>query len=139
MSMTDYMLTVPDDVVRRARRLAEQKSLPVDKVMIEHLRTLPTSLPALPAEEEAELEALGHLSDDTLWTIAREQMEPDVQEQLQALMDKNSLGKLKPGEAKQLEQLVERGQRLILRKSAAAALLVERGYSVTPETLTPRD
>ena len=97
--MSDYILTVPDDVVRRARRLAEQSSLPVDKVMIEHLRTLPPALPLLPAEEEAELDALSHLSDDTLWTIAREQMEPDVQEQLQALMDKNTQAKLKPGEA----------------------------------------
>jgi len=137
--MSDYILTVPDDVVRRARRLAEQSSLPVDRVMIEHLRTLPPALPPLPAEEEAELAALGHLSDDTLWTIAREQMEPDVQERLQALMDKNTKGKLKPGEASQLEQLVERGQRLTLRKSTAAALLIERGSSITPETLIPRD
>lgn len=137
--MSDYILTVPDDVVRRARRLAEQSSLPVERVLIEHLRTLPTALPPLPPEEEAELEALGHLSDDTLWTIAREQMEPEVQERLQALMDKNTQGKLNAGEADQLEQLVDRGLRLTLRKSAAAALLIERGFSITPETLTPRD
>ena len=137
--MSDYILTVPDDVVRRARRLAEQSSLPLEKVLIEHLRTLPTALPPLPPEEEAELEALGHLSDDTLWTIAREQMEPEVQERLQALMDKNTQGKLNAGEADQLEQLVDRGLRLTLRKSAAAALLIERGFSITPETLTPRD
>lgn len=137
--MSDYILTVPDDVVRRARRLAEQSSLPVERVLIEHLRTLPTALPPLPPEEEAELEALGHLSDDTLWTIAREQMEPEVQERLQALMDKNTQGKLNAGEADQLKQLVDRGLRLTLRKSAAAALLIERGFSITPETLTPRD
>lgn len=137
--MSDYILTIPDDVVRRARRLAEQSSLPVERVLIEHLRTLPTALPPLPPEEEAELEALGHLSDDTLWTIAREQMEPEVQERLQALMDKNTQGKLNAGEADQLEQLVDRGLRLTLRKSAAAALLIERGFSISPETLTPRD
>ncbi len=137
--MSDYILTVPDDVVRRARRLAEQSSLPVERVLIEHLRTLPTALPPLPPEEEAELEALGHLSDDTLWTIAREQMEPEVQERLQALMDKNTQGKLNAGDADQLEQLVDRGLRLTLRKSAAAALLIERGFSISPETLTPRD
>ncbi len=137
--MSDYILTIPDDVVRRARRLAEQSSLPVERVLIEHLRTLPTALPPLPPEEEAELEALGHLSDDTLWTIAREQMEPEVQERLQALMDKNTQGKLNAGDADQLEQLVDRGLRLTLRKSAAAALLIERGFSISPETLTPRD
>lgn len=66
-------------------------------------------------------------------------MEPKVQERLHALMDKNTQGELKPGEANELEQLVDRGQRLTLRKSAAVALLVERGYSITPEKLTPRD
>jgi hypothetical protein len=137
--MSEYILTVPDDVFRRARKLAEQTARPVDKVMIEHLRTLPPSLPALPPEEEAELEALAHLSDDTLWTIAREQMGADVQARVQELMDKNSLGTLLEGEYGELEQLVDRGQRLMLRKSAAAALLVERGYTIAPESLASRD
>jgi hypothetical protein len=137
--MSEYILTVPDDVLRRARQLAEQTARPVDKVMIEHLRTLPPSLPALPPEEEAELEALAHLSDDTLWTIARERMGADVQARLRELMDKNTLGTLLEGEYGELEQLVDRGQRLMLRKSAAAALLVERGYTIAPESLTSRD
>ena len=126
--MSQYTLTVPDDVLRRARRHAGQTARPVDKVMIEHLRTLPPSLPALPPEEEeAELEALTHLSDDTLWTIAREQMGAENQERLQILMNKNSLGTLEDDEQDELIQLVDRGQRLMLRKSTAAALLVERG------------
>lgn len=137
--MNQYTLSVPDDVLRRARRLAEQTARPVDKVMIEHLRTLPPSLPALPSEEEAELMALTHLSDDTLWTIAREQMGREYQDRLQILMDKNSLGTLKDDEQDELSQLVDRGQRLMLRKSTAAALLVDRGYSLSPDNLTPRD
>lgn len=137
--MSHYTLNVPDDVFRRARKLAEQTARPVDRVMIEHLRTLPQSLPSLPAEEEAELEALGHLSDDTLWTIAREQMGVESQERLQLLMDQSSLGTLSENERDEIEQLIDRGQRLMLRKSAAAALLVERGYALTPESLTPRD
>ena len=128
--MSQYTLTVPDDVLRRARRLAEQTARPVDKVMIEHLRTLPPSLPALPPEEEAELEALAHLSDDTLWTIVREQMAAESQERLQILMDKNSLGTLERDEANELTRLVDRGQRLMLRKSAAAALLVDRRHEI---------
>lgn len=137
--MSQYTLTVPDDILRRARRLAEQTARPVDKVMIEHLRTLPPSLPALAPEEEAELEALTHLSDDALWTIARDQMGAEYQERLQLLMDKNSLGTLAEDEQNELNQLVDRGQRLMLRKSAAAALLVDRGFPITPANLMPRD
>lgn len=99
--------------------------------MIEHLRTLPPSLPALPPEEEAELEALAHLSDDTRWTIAREQIGAEDQERLQALMDKNSLGTLSEGEDSELEQLVDRGQRLMLRKSAEARVAHMREAAAT--------
>lgn len=137
--MTEYSLTIPDDVYRRARRLADQSAQPVDKVLIEHLRTLPTSLPALSPEEEAELEALRHLSDDALWTIAREQMGAEQQERAQWLMDRHSLGRLQAGEREQLEQLVERGQRLMLRKSEAAAILAQRGHQIDPQNLIPRD
>ncbi|MCC6617140.1 MAG: hypothetical protein IT320_26945 [Anaerolineae bacterium] len=130
--MSDYMLTVPEEVYARARQIAEETSRPVDQVMIEYLRTLSTPLPALPPDEEAELEALKNLSDDALWTIAREQMPNDVQTRMQDLMDKNSRGTLASDEYSELEMLVERGQRLMVRKSEAAALLTERGYTVTP-------
>lgn len=133
--MSQYTLTVPNDVFRRARKLAEQTQQSVDRIMIEHLRTLPP-LPPLSDDEEAELEALVHLSNDALWTIAREQMDIENQTHLQSLMDKNSLGTIVDEEEGELRELVERGERLMLRKSAAAALLTERGYTVSPETLS---
>jgi len=137
--MGQYVLTVPDDVYRRARKIADQTTRPVDQVLIEHLRTLPSVLPPLPQAEEAELQALHVLSDDALWTIAREQMVTADDERLQALMQKNSLGTITQVEHTELGQLVERSQRLLLRKSAAAALLAERGHSITPSTLARRE
>ncbi len=136
--MSQYILTVPDDVVYRARQLAEQSQRPVDRILIEHLRTLPVVLPTLPEDEEAELAALIHLTDDTLWTIAQEQMSSENQERLQLLMDRHSLG-LATAERDELAQLVERSERLMLRKSMAAALLAERGYSVSPTDLNSRE
>lgn len=62
--------------------------------MIDYLRTLSTPLRAFPPEEEAELEALKCLSDDALWTIAREQMSEHLQSRMQVLMDKNTVGSL---------------------------------------------
>lgn len=48
----------------------------------------------LPSDERSELQALTYLSDDTLWTIAREQMPPALQDCMSRLMDKNSKGSL---------------------------------------------
>jgi hypothetical protein len=133
--MSDYILTIPEDIYTRARQIAEDTSQAIDQVIIEHLKNLPL-MPSLPPDEEAELAALKHLSDDALWTIAREQMPSDLQLQMQTLMDKNSRGTIAPEEYAQLEVLVERGQKLMLRKSEAAALLVQRGYKVTPQDMT---
>ena len=46
----------------------------------------------IPSDERAELHALTYLSDDTLWTIAREQMPAALQDEMSQLMDKNSEG-----------------------------------------------
>jgi hypothetical protein len=137
--MSDYTLSIPEEVYDRARQIAEETAQPVDKVMIEHLRTLAAPLPILEPDEESELEALKNLSDDALWTIAREQMPDELQQQMQDLMDKNSLGKIAPAEFDELQKLVERGQRLMLRKSEAAALLTQRGYAIAPEDMTDRE
>ena len=90
--MSDYVLTVPEEVYARARQIAEGTSQLVDEVMIEYLRTLSAPLPTLPPDEEAELDALKNLSNDALWTIAREQMSDVLQVRMQDLMDKTLLG-----------------------------------------------
>ncbi len=137
--MTEYILTVPDDVYRRAWQIAEQSKQPVDAVLIEHLRTLPRAMPVLAAEEENELEALRHLSDDALWTIARERSNAEENTRLQHLMDKNTRGTITRLEMGELDQLVERGEKLILRKSQASALLAQRGHTINSQSLAPRD
>lgn len=137
--MSDYTLTIPEAVYRRARRIAEETSQPVEQLLIEHLKNLPEPLPALPPDEQAELDALKHLSDDALWTIAREQMPEDIQAQMQVLMDKNSLGTITAEEYQVLEGFVERGNRLMVRKAEAAGLLMERGYTFTQKDFMPRN
>lgn len=136
--MSDQIiLTIPTEISDRARRIAETTAQPVEQVLIEHLKTLPSLLPALPPEQQAELDALHHLSDDALWTIAREQMPPDVQSRAHDLMDKNSLGTISDDEQAELDLLVERADRLMLRKAEAAAILRERGHSFSQSDFNP--
>jgi hypothetical protein len=92
---------------------------------------------ALPCDERAELQAMSYLSSDALRTIAREQMQPELQDVMSQLMDKNSKGTITENELRELAELVARGQRLTLRKAQAMKLLLDRGYAVSLDALKP--
>lgn len=137
--MGEYTLTVPEDVYTRAQRISAETSQPVEQVLIDHLKTLSDPLPVLPPDEQAELDALSHLSDDTLWTIAREQMPQHIQDRMQILMDRNNFGTITDDEYRELEAFVERGNRLMIRKAEAAGLLMERGHAFTQQDFGASD
>jgi hypothetical protein len=124
--MTDQIvLTIPEEISARARQIAETTDQPVEQVLLEHLKTLTSPLPILPAHEQAELDALHHLSDDALWTMAREQMPSEVQARADHLMGQSTLSE---AEQTELDALVARADRLMLRKAEAASLLKARGH-----------
>ena len=89
------------------------------------------SLPLLPPDEQAELDALKHLSDDALRTIAREQMPEAVQVRAHLLMDKNANDAISDAEYAELQTLVERADRLMVRKAEASGILHSRGNPFT--------
>jgi hypothetical protein len=133
-------LELTDDVIDRARKQAAQADQPVESILVQQLEAaFSEPPPILPPDEQAELNALTNFSTDALWTIAREQMVRNQQKRMQILMDKNTTGKLSIDEFSELESLVEQGQRVMLRKAKAAALLTERGYKVMPEDMNAQD
>src|SRR5690606_34908444 len=93
----------------------------------------------LPDDEKEELKAMAYLSDDTLWTIAREQMQKPLQERMSVLMTKNTKGTITDDEYAELTQLVESGNRLTLRKAQAMKYLTERRHKITLDDLYPID
>jgi hypothetical protein len=131
------LLTIPSDILRRAQQIAESTELPVEQVLVDHLKTLAAPLPTLPPEVQAELDALHNLSDDALWTIAREQMPVDVDARAHKLMDKNNHGEISDREAAELDALVERADRLMLRKAEAAEILRARGHQFKQSDFKP--
>ena len=140
--MNNYPVTlpVPDYIYERARHIAEATGQPLESVLVRQLEdAFAEPLPTLPPDEQRELDALADLSDEALWTIAREQMPEAKQARMQALMDDHSRETLSGKPYAELEQLVQQGQRLMLRKAQAAALLTERGYTVTPKDLSGSD
>lgn len=125
--MSDYTLAVPDDVLQRAREIANETAQSVDTILLAQLKRLPGVLPRL-EPEEVELAALRQLSDDTLWTIAKERLPADVRARMEVLMDNNNFGKITDAEYRELDGYIERGHRLTLRKSEAVLILQERGH-----------
>ena len=140
MSHYSVTLPIPDYIYDQARRIAEGTSQSIEAVLLQQLEDAFTApVPDLAPEEQRELEALSRLSDDALWTIARECMPEDRQARLHALMDANSQMKLTDMQQAELEALVIQGQRLSVRKAQAAAVLTGRGYRVTVEELSATD
>lgn len=140
--MSDHPITlvIPDYVYTQAAQVSRATSQPIETVLrqrLEQVFTDPRS--RLPLDEQAELDALKLLSDEALWTIAREQMPRQHQDRMQTLMDRNNMGTLATGELEELTGLVEQGQRLTLRKAQAADLLMDRGYQVTAKDMAPAD
>ena len=137
--MSDHPVTlaVPDPLFDRVRQIAEAAKQPIEAILLQRLEeAFSEPLPLLASDEQAELDALEHLSDDALWTIAREQMSVERQGRMQTLMDGNSKGLLTPQEFPELEQLVTQGQRLMLRKAQAVSLLTTRGYTVSAKDMS---
>jgi hypothetical protein len=134
-----YQIEVPDNVYQYAQKIAQETAQSPSQVIIQHLLMLPNIVPFLSLDEQAELNALAFLSDDTLLTIAGEQMTKALKHQLSDLMEKNSIGTIQPNEANVLADLVARGERLMLRKAEAARILHERGHIITPQIMKPLD
>lgn len=116
-------VNIPDDISEQVRQIADENQQSLEDILIEHLRTL-----TLPEDIQSELDALKHLSDDALWTIAQEQMPQKVQRRADELMTRNNQGSITEEELIELEKLAERADSLMLRKAEAASILQKRGY-----------
>lgn len=76
--MSEYTSSIPHTLYEKAQRLAKQTLPSVDDLICTRLEdALDQPMLALPSDERAELQAMSYLSNDALWTIAREQMQPE--------------------------------------------------------------
>lgn len=121
-------IQIPENLSSRLRQLAARRREPVEKIVEDRLFTaLDDELDNLPTAEQVELRALHHLSSDALRAIASEQMSLENQERMAQFMGDQSKGNLTNEAKADLIVLVERGEKLMLRKAEAAAILVNRG------------
>jgi len=135
--MADKLVTIAlsDDLYRQALRLATESAQPLETVLVKRLEMVLDDLAGLSPDEQAELAAMQHLSDDALWSMARERFPQSVDLRQQVLGERNSRGSITTDEQAELAQLVERGNRLLVRKAEAMAILTRRGWQVTTNEL----
>lgn len=120
-------IALTDAQMMQLQALATERNVAVAVLLYEHLQL--SLVPSLPPDEEQELAALNYLSTDALNTIATERLPSDVEAEMQILMDVNSLGEIDPSERERLTELVERSNRLMLRRSQAMLILQRRAQS----------
>lgn len=132
-------LSLPDELSEKVRAIANNTNQSVEKVLLDYIQSLSIRVPTLPPDEQAELDALHNLSNDTLWTIAGGQLPLPLQTRAQELMSKNNHEALLPDEEVELNQLVERADRLMVRKSEAANILRQRGHTFTQQDFRPQN
>jgi hypothetical protein len=111
----EVVLTVPDDVVRSAERIARQSRRSLEAVLAAWLDRAASELPV----EE--------LDDDALLTICDAQLSPEEQAELSTLLFENREGTLDETARVRLDELARAYDHRLLRKSQALREAVARG------------
>ena len=128
--MTSITVELPQETYQRASRLAQLTNRKVSDVLTE---TLTLSLPPLATPEEIET-TLSNLPDDKIMAMTNLEMEPDKDQRLSLLLDKQQANELNEIEKEELSRLMQLYQEGLLRKAWALSEAVKRGLI---EPLTP--
>ena len=90
----------------------------------------PPSVDDVPEPLRSELKALEQLTDDELWKLAESHLPPTRQRTLSRLLRKNQAGTLTEKERQQLDEILEEGEDLTVKKAHAWLLLKWRGHRI---------
>lgn len=120
--MATLTFEVSDSLLTRARETAQALNRPLEEVLIGALAVGLPDVQDVPASVRGELLEMTFLSEELLWTIAKEEMASAEQKELQALLDIQQRP-LVPREEVRLQELRESYGKALLRKARAFALL----------------
>jgi hypothetical protein len=120
---TQVTLTLPDEVYRRAKRLAQLSSRNVADVLVD---TIELSLSPLGLQSEA-IKPVSALSDEEVMALAQLQMELEQDESLSRLLDREQAGTLTQTQRSELLALMQVYEEGLLQKAQAMSEAVRRG------------
>ena len=120
---TRVEIILPDEIYRRAERLAQLVSRDVADVLAD---TLTLSLPLVSPQTEM-VQPVTELSDAEVLTLTELQMTPDQDRRLSTLLERQQAGQLSDSEGQELLALMQIYQEGLLRKAQALHEAVRRG------------
>jgi hypothetical protein len=127
---TQVMVTLPDEVYRRAASLARLSGRRMSDVLAD---TIALSLPPLSPQADS-AQPLSALPDEQVLALADAQMEPAQDQQLSRLLNQQQAGALTEAERSELFVLMQVYQERLLRRAQALREAVRRGLR---ESLQP--
>jgi len=139
--MTGQAITLhlPEHLYRQLGQAANVLEQTLDDVALQSIRAgLPPSLDRVPERFQVDLQALGRLSNEMLWQVARSEIDDDKATLYESLLERNQRGELDEADRVKLDALREEADLLMLRRSFAYALLKWRGCNIPTLDDLPR-
>lgn len=119
---TQLTLSLPDEVLQRARQYAEYTKRDVKEIIT---TTLASTLPSLDTIEQ--LRTIAKLPDSEVLALTKSRMDKKADRRLSKLLDNQQAGKLNDLEQAELAALMRLYEMGLLRQSQALAEAVSRG------------
>lgn len=122
-------IDLPDSVYRQLQQTATMTKRRLEDVLLQTITgNLPPGVEDVPADLQAELQALQWNDDKTLWAVAQRRISPEQQARQEYLLAQNQRGNLSPSERVEMDSLGKLIDRLTLKKAYAYAVLRWRGF-----------
>ncbi len=127
MSQT-ITLNLPESFVLPLERTMQATNQPIEQLLLTALQTALPPLDSLPPEVVAKLETLELLNDDLLRSVLLETVPAKTQLRISELLQQQEAAPLSATAQKDLDELQEQADLVMLRKARAAVLLRFRGH-----------
>ena len=118
MSQT-ITLTLPDGFFQPIQRMAQATNMPVEQVVLHALQASLPALEGLPDDIVENLTALEMLDDQSLWEVMREAVSPQLQKELNLLLEQQGATTLTVTASEHLASLQKQADLVMLRKARA--------------------
>jgi hypothetical protein len=133
MNTQRITIELPESIFHRFVQIAETTQQPLEDLIAQSVvNNLPPSAENAPIELRAELAEMQTLSVDELLAIAQTQANAIQHENHVQLLEKNQAGSLSAEEQRDLTDMRQIADRLMLRKAYAWAILRWKGHRVPP-------
>ncbi len=120
---TQITITLPDEVYQRAERFARLANRDLASVLAD---TIQLSIPSIGAAS-LDIEPIANLSDQQVLALTELQMEPEQDDRLSELLDRQQADLLAENDRLELQTLMQIYQEGLLRKATALSEAVKRG------------